>query len=61
MGIIGDWQEKHPRKSGKARTLFYILLLLFVIFLIFKADTFVGGFSRIFFPADSSSFENGSE
>lgn len=61
MGIIGDWQEKHPRRNGKVRAFVYILLLLFVIFLILKTDTFVSGFSSIFFPPDSSSLENASE
>lgn len=54
MALIDDWREKHPRKSGKSRLILYIFLLLTIVFLIFKADTFVNGFSRIFFSTDSS-------
>jgi predicted Abi (CAAX) family protease len=54
MALIDDWREKHLRKSGKGRLIMYIILLVFILFLILKADTFVNGFSRIFFSPDSS-------
>lgn len=54
MALIDDWREKHTRKSGNSRLILYIFLLLLIVFLILKADTFVNGFSRIFFSADSS-------
>jgi len=55
MAIVDDWRKKHPRNSGKGRLILYIFLLLFIIFLILKADTFVRGFADIFFSPDSSS------
>ena len=54
MPIIDYWQEKHPRESGKGRLILYIFLLIMIIFMIFKADTFVRGFSNIFFSSDST-------
>jgi len=54
MPLIDDWRDKHPRKSGKGRLVLYIFLLLFILFLILKADTFVRGFTSIFFSPDTS-------
>jgi hypothetical protein len=54
MALIDDWREKHSRKSGKGKLILYVFLLVFIIFLILEADTFVNGFSRIFFSPDSS-------
>ncbi len=54
MPIIDYWQEKHPRKSGKGKLILYILLFIMVLFLMFKADSFVRGFSNIFFSSDST-------
>lgn len=58
MSIARDWQDRHPRKSGKARVVFYILILGFILLLILKADTFVEGFTRIFFQPDSTAQES---
>lgn len=55
MAIIDHWQEKHSRKPGKGRLILYIFLFVLVLFLMLKADTFVQGFSSIFFSPDSSS------
>ncbi|MCD4775788.1 MAG: hypothetical protein K8S15_07025 [Candidatus Aegiribacteria sp.] len=54
MALIDDWREKHQRKSGKGRLILYIFLLLMIVFLILKANTFVNGFSKIFFSTDNS-------
>jgi len=54
MPIIDYWQEKHPRKSGKGRLILYIFLLIMIIFMMLKADSFVRGFTAIFFPSDST-------
>jgi len=54
MPIIDYWQEKHSRKSGKGRLILYILLLIMIIFMMFKADSFVRGFSNIFFSSDNT-------
>lgn len=61
MSIVGDWKERYPRKSGKSRVIFYLFLLAFIIFLILKTDTFVDGFTRIFFSPDSTDLENTTE
>ena len=61
MAIIDDWREKHVRKSGRGRLILYIFLLIMVIFMILKADTFVQGFSRIFFSSDTTEVESGVE
>lgn len=55
MAIIDDWQEKHPKKSAKGRLILYIFLLIMILFLILKADTFVQGFTNIFLSPDSAS------
>jgi len=54
MPIIDHWQEKHSSKSGKGRLILYIFLLVMIIFMMFKADSFVRGFSNIFFSSDST-------
>ena len=54
MSLAGDWRERHPSPGGRGRLFFYLFLLAFVILVIIKADTFVSGFTRIFFPADST-------
>ncbi len=55
MAIIDNWQEKHPRKSGKSRLILYVFLLIMLLFMILKADTFIQGFTSIFFSPDSAS------
>ncbi len=54
MPIIDYWQEKHPRKSGKGRLILYIFLFVMILFLMFKAETFVQGFTDIFFSSGST-------
>lgn len=61
MSIVDDWREKHVRRSGRGRLFLYIFLLIMVIFMILKADSFVQGFSRIFFSSDSTAVEGGGE
>lgn len=55
MAIIDHWHEKHPRQPAKGRLILYILLFILILFLMFKADTFVKGFANIFFPSDADS------
>lgn len=61
MSIVDDWREKHVRKPGRGRLVLYIFLLIMVIFMILKADSFVQGFSRIFFSSDTTAVEDGGE
>jgi len=55
MALIDEWQNRHPRKSGKGLLIMYIFLLIMILFLILKADTFLQGFINIFFSSDSAS------
>ena len=57
MTLVEDWRERHPRKSSKGRVVFYIFLLIKVLIFILKADSMVAGFTRIFFPSDSTTQE----
>jgi ACR3 family arsenite efflux pump ArsB len=59
MSLVKDWHEKHQRTSSKGRVLVYLFLLVMVILFIIKADSIVSGFTRIFFPADTTAAVEG--
>lgn len=54
MPLIDDWRQRHPRNSSRGRVIIYIFLLIVIILFILRADSIVRGFTRIFFPPETT-------
>jgi len=54
MPLIDDWKDRHPTRSSTGRVILYIFLLAAVIFFMFRSDSLVRGFARIFLSSDST-------